>query len=211
MNFTNEELISRLKENYEYISSIYGEDAILGIFIENEKTFTMRAIVIPSLEELCFEKIGGLIYKDGDVIIMEDICSFATLKSSYGILFAKSKVLNKKYTDLIENLLQCKEDEEKIKAVAINFIKRRIESNEDIQLNLTPSEEEAFNELCKRIGREGIVSVSSLSKDTMISRPVYNSLINKLEKAKAVVIKNVGARGTYIKIINKKLIQERGI
>ena len=92
-----------------------------------------------------------------------------------------------------------------------SLIKRRIESNEDIQLNLTPSEEEAFNELCKRIGREGIVSVSSLSKDTMISRPVYNSLINKLEKAKAVVIKNVGARGTYIKIINKKLIKERGI
>lgn len=205
MSFTNKE---KLKMNYEYISSIYGEDSVLGIFSEDKEMTSMKAIIVPSLEELCFGRVGGLIHKDGKVIVIEDICIFVSNYLLHNTFPTDLCLFNKKYLDLTQNFEKKDAD---VKSIAIELIKRRIESNEDIQLNLTPSEEDAFNELCKKIGREGIVSINNLSKETMISRPVYNSLINKLEKAKAVVVKNVGARGTYIKIINKKLIEERGI
>ena len=40
---------------------------------------------------------------------------------------------------------------------------------------------------------------------------MFNNLLNKLENAKLIIVNNMGAKGTHIKFINQKLLQERGI
>lgn len=77
--------------------------------------------------------------------------------------------------------------------------------------SLTFAENEALDKIIDKIHIEGIISISSLSRETSISRPVFNNLLNKLENAKLITVNNMGAKGTYIKFINQKLLQERGI
>lgn len=77
--------------------------------------------------------------------------------------------------------------------------------------SLTFAEDEALDEIIDKIHIEGIISISSLSRETGISRPVFNNLLNKLENAKLITVNNMGAKGTHIKFINQKLLQERGI
>ena len=77
--------------------------------------------------------------------------------------------------------------------------------------SLTFAEDEALNKIIDKIHLEGIISINSLSRETGISRPVFNNLLNKLENAKLITVNNMGAKGTYIKFINNKLLKERGI
>ena len=77
--------------------------------------------------------------------------------------------------------------------------------------SLTFAENEALDKIIDKIHIEGIISISSLSKETGISRPVFNHLLNKLENAKLIIVNNMGAKGTYIKFINQRLLKERGI
>lgn len=77
--------------------------------------------------------------------------------------------------------------------------------------SLTFAEDEALDEIIDKIHIEGVISISSLSRETGISRPVFNNLLNKLENAKLITVNNMGAKGTYIKFINQKFLQERGI
>ena len=77
--------------------------------------------------------------------------------------------------------------------------------------SLTFAEDEALDKIINKIHIEGIISINSLSRETGISRPVFNNLLNKLENAKLITVNNMGAKGTYIKFINQKLLQERGI
>ena len=77
--------------------------------------------------------------------------------------------------------------------------------------SLTFAENEALDKIIDKIHQEGIISINSLSRETGISRPVFNNLLNKLENAKLITVNNMGAKGTYIKFINNKLLKERGI
>jgi hypothetical protein len=208
-----EVIFNGLKENYEYVSSIYGEEAILGIFMYGKKAPSIKVIIIPTLEELCFEKIGGLICKDETTIIAEDICTFASSYAFYSMISTDLVIFNPMYLDLITNFIKHKKEEdiEEVQAGVIEVIKRRIENNKDVKLDLTFSESSALDEICKKIGREGIISISSLSKETSISRPVFANLLIKLQNTKMIIVKNMGAKGSYIKFINQNLIKERGI
>jgi ribosomal protein S25 len=209
MNSTNKELIfEELKKNYDYVSSIYEEDAILGIFIYGEKTPSIKVVVIPSLEELCFGKIGGLIHKDNNTIIIEDICTFASSYEFYKMISTDLVIFNPIYLDLITSFIQNKKNEDikEVKTGVLEVIKRRIENDKNIQLDLTFSEKNALEEIYKKVGKEGIISINTLSKTTGISRPVFNNLLNKLENTNSAIVKNMGAKGTYIKIINQKII-----
>lgn len=70
--------------------------------------------------------------------------------------------------------------------------------------SLTFAETEAFKQIINRIGSQGIISIINLSKETGISRPVFNNLLNKLENTKIATIQNMGNKGTYIKIIKER-------
>lgn len=64
--------------------------------------------------------------------------------------------------------------------------------------SLTKTEEKALIFILECIGEEGIVSISEAIKASGISRPVFTSLFDKLERYKSAEIKNMGVKGTYI-------------
>lgn len=64
--------------------------------------------------------------------------------------------------------------------------------------SMTKTEEKALEYLLNTIGDEGIVSVSEAIRDSGISRPVFTSLFDKLNRYKGAEIRNMGVKGTYI-------------
>lgn len=63
---------------------------------------------------------------------------------------------------------------------------------------LTKTEEKALIFILECIGEEGVISISEAIKASGISRPVFTSLFDKLERYKSAEIKNMGVKGTYI-------------
>lgn len=63
---------------------------------------------------------------------------------------------------------------------------------------LTDSEKAAFDAISAEIGTEGNISIQKMVQQTGISRPVFTSLLNKMEKHQVAFIKNQGVKGTYI-------------
>ena len=68
--------------------------------------------------------------------------------------------------------------------------------------NLTHAEEAALTSIMETIENEGNVTISKLVKDYVISRPVYNNLLLKLQKYDIATVVNMGAKGTYISFTN---------
>lgn len=66
----------------------------------------------------------------------------------------------------------------------------------------TDKERAALSAIIEEIGEEGTLSIVKLVQKVNISRPVFNSLMNKLEKYNIALVKNQGAKGTYIRFLN---------
>lgn len=76
----------------------------------------------------------------------------------------------------------------------------------------------AFNSLsytevmvCKEIFKiinndEGIIIASEIAYNLYITRSIINNALNKLESAGIIVVKSLGVKGTYIKILNKNIL-----
>ena len=64
--------------------------------------------------------------------------------------------------------------------------------------SLTKTEEKALIYTLEEIGDEGILSISKAINDSGISRPVFTSMLDKLDRYKGAEVKNMGVKGTYI-------------
>jgi hypothetical protein len=84
---------------------------------------------------------------------------------------------------------------------------RRI-SKEEFFSHLTNLEEQAYYSIVKQIGREGNVIISHLVKNTSISRPVYNNLIEKIKLYNIAEVANMGVKGIYINLTHPTLKDE---
>ena len=71
---------------------------------------------------------------------------------------------------------------------------------EDFYKALTDNEKTAFIAIRETIGLSGNISIVKMIQKTNLSRPVWNSLLTKMEKFGIAQIKNQGAKGTYIEI-----------
>lgn len=71
---------------------------------------------------------------------------------------------------------------------------------------LTINEKIAFTAIREEIGLSGNISVVKMIQKTNLSRPVWNSLLQKMEKYGVAQIKNQGVKGTNI-IINEEVAQ----
>lgn len=71
---------------------------------------------------------------------------------------------------------------------------------EDFYKALTNNEKTAFVAIRETIGLSGNISIVKMIQKTNLSRPVWNSLLTKMEKFGIAQIKNQGAKGTYIEI-----------
>lgn len=65
---------------------------------------------------------------------------------------------------------------------------------------LTENEKIAFSAIRQEIGFSGNISVVKMIQKTNLSRPVWTSLLQKMEKFGIAYIKNQGVKGTYIEI-----------
>lgn len=76
----------------------------------------------------------------------------------------------------------------------------------------------AFNSLsytevtvCKEIfkiidNNEGIIIASEIASNLFITRSIINNALNKLESAGIIVVKSLGVKGTFIRILNKNIL-----
>ncbi len=199
---------TELQKVYDYAISRYGEDAVLCVFDSDVNMKRKAVVLIPTLEELCFDEVNALIEVNDmifQVLGLSNFLDFAKL--------IKNKIVNPQYENMYDFFFGKAEDEESIKQGVIFYIKERM--NGDISYrtftkSLTFAEKDALSGIFNKIGNEGIVSINALSKETGISRPVFNNLINKIENTKVAMVNNMGAKGTYIKFINQTLLKERG-
>ena len=80
---------------------------------------------------------------------------------------------------------------------------------EDFYKAMTENEKNAFLAIRKEIGLSGNISITKMIQKTNLSRPVWNSLLIKMEKFGIAQIKNQGAKGTHIEI--SKEIDDGGL
>ena len=71
---------------------------------------------------------------------------------------------------------------------------------EDFYKALTENEKKAFIAIRETIGFSGNISIVKMIQTTNLSRPVWTSLLAKMEKFGIAQVKNQGVKGTYIEI-----------
>lgn len=70
----------------------------------------------------------------------------------------------------------------------------------DFYKALTDNEKMAFQSIRETIGLSGNISIVKMIQKTNLSRPVWTSLLAKMEKFGIAQVKNQGVKGTYIEI-----------
>jgi GTP-sensing pleiotropic transcriptional regulator CodY len=73
--------------------------------------------------------------------------------------------------------------------------------------SFTKTEEKALTYILDTIGAEGILSISQAIQGSGISRPVFTSLLDKLDRYQAAEVKNMGVKGTYIHLYDHILVK----
>ena len=66
---------------------------------------------------------------------------------------------------------------------------------------LTINEKQALDAIREEIGSSGNISVVKMIQKTNLSRPVWTSLLQKMEKFGVATVKSQGVKGTYIEFI----------
>ncbi|OGX61741.1 MAG: transcriptional repressor CodY [Paenibacillus sp. RIFOXYA1_FULL_44_5] len=76
-------------------------------------------------------------------------------------------------------------------------------------ISLSFSETEAVEHIFEELeGKEGLLVASKIADRVGITRSVIVNALRKLESAGVIETRSLGMKGTYIKILNEKLIQE---
>lgn len=70
---------------------------------------------------------------------------------------------------------------------------------------LSHGETRAYENIVAEIGSSGNISISALIKKYNISRPVWTSLLKKMQEFKVAEVVSQGVKGTYINITNTQL------
>ena len=73
---------------------------------------------------------------------------------------------------------------------------------EDFYSALTNNEQTAFEAIREEIGSSGNISVVKMIQKTNLSRPVWTSLLQKMEKFSIARVKNQGVKGTNIELLD---------
>lgn len=85
-----------------------------------------------------------------------------------------------------------------------------IVQTETFMNKITVLEKQAFDIILNHLSNEyeGFVSISQLVEESDISRPVFKSILNKMQKNLIAELENKGAKGTYIKIIDSNILKQ---
>lgn len=167
------------------------------------------------LFEACRRRLAAILYLRGDAIA--DCIKF---KKDYHINYLwniKQGLSLPNIEEVIEDLHHMKAEaenldphpelEDLVKTSIVNIMKialtRTIDEQEFLKA-LTKTEKSALKIIMQYIDKngEGIVSVSQLTEENNISRPVFKSVLQKLKDMEIAEITNMGVKGTQITIID---------
>jgi hypothetical protein len=160
---------------------------------------------------------GGHIYLENFLCIFDDYHNpdsfikeifytpYFYINPYYQKIFSQLQVSTEKQTDISRYRIVESESPiaaDKLAEVLTQILKQSLEINigvqEELFDSLTKKEIEALVYVLNTIGDEGNISVSEAIKDSKISRPVFSSLFEKLDRYKGAEVKNMGVKGTYI-------------
>lgn len=90
----------------------------------------------------------------------------------------------------------------------MNFLQEVVEADQKVLEkeffnDLTTNENKAFLAIREEIGLSGNISVVKMIQKTGLSRPVWTSLLQKMEKFGVAQIKNQGVKGTHIELVKE--------
>lgn len=90
----------------------------------------------------------------------------------------------------------------------MNFLEAVIGADQQVLVkeffnDLTVNENKAFFAIKEEIGSSGNISVVKMIQKTGLSRPVWTSLLQKMEKFGIAQIKNQGVKGTHIELVKE--------
>ena len=76
---------------------------------------------------------------------------------------------------------------------------------------LTKTEVQAFEIILQHLndGYEGNISISQLTEDSKISRPVFKNTLQKMKDNNVAEIINQGVKGMYIKVIDGDILAKQ--
>lgn len=91
----------------------------------------------------------------------------------------------------------------------VDFVNAALGAKESILTNeffnaLTSNESLAFDAIKQDIGLNGNISIVKMIQKTNLSRPVWTSLLQKMEKFNIAIVKSQGVKGTYIEFKEEK-------
>lgn len=175
----NEELL-RIKSTKCNITG----DELLSIFSEDIQSYDKYVTIVPINGN--GERLGTLIlarpdqeFTDDDLVLVE-----------YSATIVAMEILRSKSEEIREKARK--------KAVVQMGIK-----------TLSYSELEALNHIFEELdGDEGLLVASKVADRVGITRSVIVNALRKLESAGIIESRSLGMKGTYIKILNNKLIEE---
>ena len=231
-------LFSQLNTDYKCVCDIYGECNVYGIFafgkvntsdgIETIEDFTTEAIIFPTFEDVCLNKIpvktsigeGRITIKDiryiyNDITIATNGLLDEALNTNYRIINLQYEKLFEFYMlnnkSVLEGInLSEQEAVKKLKYCITETLRIVFNENSlsiDFIKNLTDTEKLGLSAILEKLENgEGIISIAKICKDRDISRYVLDNLLKKLKDSQMAAVTSWGPRGMQIKITDYRLL-----
>lgn len=191
----------------------YNIDCIVAILefkdVEKDNNIldTDVVFIIPSFNELILNKSTNteILLITGKKILTVDIREF----KDYFQYFTKNQFSVVNYNDIFENyFLNSDTIDEGLILLFKTALNAEFDSgcSEEFFFNqLSHGETRAYENVIAEIGNSGNISISAMIKKYNISRPVWTSLLKKMQEYKVADVVSQGVKGTYINITNTQL------
>lgn len=173
----------------------------------NNITDVDMVFIMPSFNELILNKDMNTEIQlvTGKKILTVDIREFK--KYSQDFITNQFSVVN--YNDIFENYFLCLDT---IDDGLILLFKTALSAEFDTGCSkefffnqLSHGETRAYESIVAEIGSSGNISISAMIKKYNISRPVWTSLLKKMQEYKVADVVSQGVKGTYVNITNTQL------
>ena len=203
------------------VKKYIAKDEVLGVFTNENKDIV---VTIPTFDELCCWPCRN---NNGKIEYL-DIRMFDNDEEIMDILNSDNIYINKKYMELYDKYLKLKsvQNIDNVKKTIIThknkylykedlisgireIIKLSLKKvNKNFKQELTKTEKRAFQIILSHLSNgSGNISISNLLLEIDApSRPVFTTLLQKMQSNNVAEVANNGMKGTYIKILDNDLL-----
>jgi hypothetical protein len=218
--YNDEQLNIKVEQDYQSAVKYFGEMRLLGTFLVGPELHTVSvffptvqdiAINCPPLSAWAYEaEDGGHRWVDFR-LVSDLLCN--TQDRTAALFYTKYFQVSPTYQKLVTKMRESISaftfsdwmDGNKLNIFAEwwekifdHYLQFRDGVQDKIFSSFTKTEEKALIFCLEEIGDEGILSISEAIRKSGISRPVFTSMLDKLDRYKGADVKNMGVKGTYI-------------